>query len=127
MLDMISTIYGWLGMDFALNLSTKPESALGDAAVWETAEGMIAEALDEYQAKSGRGWSLNPGDGAFYGPKIDIHVYDALKTAVPVRDGARPAAPAAGVPPRPVRRRAPLGHARSSSTSCSRSASTSST
>ncbi|EOD21606.1 threonine-tRNA ligase, partial [Emiliania huxleyi CCMP1516] len=78
-LDMISTIYGWLGMDFALNLSTKPESALGDAAVWETAEGMIAEALDEYQAKSGRGWSLNPGDGAFYGPKIDIHVYDALK------------------------------------------------
>mmetsp|Transcript_47664 Transcript_47664/g.158891 ORF Transcript_47664/g.158891 Transcript_47664/m.158891 type:complete len:791 (+) Transcript_47664:31-2403(+) len=78
-LDMISTIYGWLGMDFSLNLSTKPESALGDAAVWETAEAMIAEALDEYQAKSGRGWSLNPGDGAFYGPKIDIHVYDALK------------------------------------------------
>uniref|UniRef100_A0A7S4EW97 Probable threonine--tRNA ligase, cytoplasmic n=1 Tax=Chrysotila carterae TaxID=13221 RepID=A0A7S4EW97_CHRCT len=78
-LEMIKTVYDWLGMDFALKLSTKPEFALGDAAVWETAEGYMAEALDEFQQICGKTWSLNPGDGAFYGPKIDVQVFDALK------------------------------------------------
>jgi len=39
----------------------------------------LAEALDEYKVKTGKAWKLNPGDGAFYGPKIDIHISDALK------------------------------------------------
>lgn len=41
---------------------------------WETAEAYMAEALDEFQGKVGKKWSLNPGDGAFYGPKIDVQV-----------------------------------------------------
>jgi len=78
-LDMISTVYRYFGMTFALKLSTKPESALGDPATWEKAEQMMAEALDEFKEATGHGWTLNPGDGAFYGPKIDVQVFDALK------------------------------------------------
>jgi len=80
-LDMIATVYNCFGMDFSLKLSTKPESALGDAAIWDKAEALMEEALDEFKGKTGRQWSLNPGDGAFYGPKIDIQVVDALKRA----------------------------------------------
>mmetsp|Transcript_20969 Transcript_20969/g.34640 ORF Transcript_20969/g.34640 Transcript_20969/m.34640 type:complete len:773 (+) Transcript_20969:53-2371(+) len=78
-LDMIKTVYDWLGMDFALKLSTKPETALGDPKVWEIAERYMAEALDLFKDQVGKTWSLNPGDGAFYGPKIDVQVFDALK------------------------------------------------
>uniref|UniRef100_A0A7S0IKQ1 Probable threonine--tRNA ligase, cytoplasmic n=1 Tax=Calcidiscus leptoporus TaxID=127549 RepID=A0A7S0IKQ1_9EUKA len=78
-LEMIKTVYDWLGMDFALKLSTRPEGALGDPAVWEMAEAYMADALDEFQSICGKKWSLNPGDGAFYGPKIDVQVFDALK------------------------------------------------
>ncbi len=35
--------------------------------------------LDEFKAEHGKAWKLNPGDGAFYGPKIDIHIFDAMK------------------------------------------------
>merc|ERR1719408_847933 len=70
-LDMIATVYKYFGMTFALKLSTRPESALGDPATWEKAEMYMQEALDEFKAKTGQPWSLNPGDGAFYGPKID--------------------------------------------------------
>ena len=75
-LDFIHTVYGFLGMTFTLKLSTKPESALGDPEVWETAERYMMEALNEFQEKTGHSWSLNPGDGAFYGPKIDVQVGD---------------------------------------------------
>jgi len=78
-LDMISTVYKFFGMSFALKLSTKPENALGDAETWEKAEGFMTEALNEFKEATGHSWSLNPGDGAFYGPKIDVQVFDALK------------------------------------------------
>jgi len=52
---------------------------LGSLELWEKAEKQLAEVLDEYKAESGKAWQLNPGDGAFYGPKIDIHIFDALK------------------------------------------------
>jgi threonyl-tRNA synthetase len=78
---MISTVYKAFGMTFALKLSTKPESALGDPATWVKAESMMEEALNEYSAKTGQPWTLNPGDGAFYGPKIDVQVFDAIKRA----------------------------------------------
>ena len=55
-----------------LELSTKPKKALGDAKLWEVAEGSLREALDEFAGKGT--WRVNPGDGAFYGPKIDIKV-----------------------------------------------------
>ncbi len=58
-------------------MSTRPELRLGDEDLWDKAE----KALEEALIKFGKPWKLNPGDGAFYGPKIDIKVYDALKRA----------------------------------------------
>jgi len=78
-LDMISTVYDYFGMTFALKLSTRPESALGDREIWDKAEALMTEALNEFKEKTGHAWTLNPGDGAFYGPKIDVQVFDALK------------------------------------------------
>jgi threonyl-tRNA synthetase len=48
---------------------------LGDDAIWDKAEAALTEALNKF----GRPWKLNPGDGAFYGPKIDIKLTDAMK------------------------------------------------
>ena len=78
-LDFIATVYSYFGMDFALKLSTRPDNALGEKATWDKAEAYMAEALNEFKEKTGRDWSLNEGDGAFYGPKIDVQVFDALK------------------------------------------------
>jgi threonyl-tRNA synthetase len=74
-LQFMQHIYGIFGFDFALELSTRPEKFLGDIEVWNKAENALKEVLNEF----GKGWKLNPGDGAFYGPKIDIHITDALK------------------------------------------------
>jgi threonyl-tRNA synthetase len=57
-----------------LELSTRPAKSIGEDAEWEQAEAALASALDS----QGREYELNPGDGAFYGPKIDFHVTDAL-------------------------------------------------
>merc|ERR1719327_2517676 len=78
-LDFIMTVYKYFGMTFALKLSTRPENALGEIEVWDEAEAYMTEALNDFKAKTGHSWSLNPGDGAFYGPKIDVQVFDALK------------------------------------------------
>lgn len=62
--------YGIFGYEFALELSTRPEEKfLGDIETWNKAEGMIADALNAF----GKPWKLNPGDGAFYGPKIGTY------------------------------------------------------
>lgn len=74
-LDFLRHVYGVFGFTFNLCLSTRPEKYLGDEAVWEQAEKALAESLNDF----GEPWSLNPGDGAFYGPKIDITISDALK------------------------------------------------
>lgn len=74
-LDFLDHIYGIFGFKFELELSTRPEDKLGDDALWDQAEGALAEALNKF----GKPWKENPGDGAFYGPKIDIKVFDALK------------------------------------------------
>lgn len=60
-------------------LSTRPEEYLGDIETWDRAESKLKEALDNFTASGGRQWELNEGDGAFYGPKIDIELFDALK------------------------------------------------
>ncbi len=73
-LSFIQHIYGIFGFRFNLALSTRPEKALGSAELWAKAEGLMAEALNRF----GLPWKENPGDGAFYGPKIDIQVFDAL-------------------------------------------------
>ncbi|MCL7034358.1 hypothetical protein MKW94_005362 [Papaver nudicaule] len=68
-------VYDIFGFTFELELSTRPEKYIGEIEVWDKAEGALTEALNEF----GRPWKINEGDGAFYGPKIDISVFDALK------------------------------------------------
>jgi len=69
-------VYGLFGFNFKLELSTRPEKRLGDDSLWDKAEAMLAQALDKFVPGK---WEENPGDGAFYGPKIDITIQDALK------------------------------------------------
>lgn len=68
-------VYSIFNFTFELVLSTRPESFIGDIELWNNAEEALKNALDKSQLK----WGLNPGDGAFYGPKIDVTVKDALK------------------------------------------------
>jgi threonyl-tRNA synthetase len=76
-LDFMRFVYTCFGMTYKLELSTRPEKALGDVELWNQAEAQLAEALDEFAGKGN--WRVNPGDGAFYGPKIDIKVFDAME------------------------------------------------
>ncbi|KAJ1865760.1 threonyl-tRNA synthetase [Coemansia sp. RSA 989] len=71
---MLRHVYEVFGFQFKLKLSTRPDNFVGDIEVWDQAEQQLQEALDEF----GYPWELNPGDGAFYGPKIDIVICDAL-------------------------------------------------
>jgi threonyl-tRNA synthetase len=71
----IDELYARFGFeDVRVELSTRPEKSMGSEEQWEKAEAALTEALD----RQGREYELNPGDGAFYGPKIDFHVTDAL-------------------------------------------------
>jgi len=74
-LDFLKHVYTIFGFTYQLRLSTRPEKFLGDIAVWDKAEQDLQEALDAAELP----WKLNPGDGAFYGPKIDITLQDALR------------------------------------------------
>ncbi|GCB76470.1 threonine--tRNA ligase 1, cytoplasmic [Scyliorhinus torazame] len=73
-LDFLRAVYDVFGFTFKLELSTRPENFLGDVEVWNTAEMQLENSLNEFGEK----WTLNPGDGAFYGPKIDIKIKDAI-------------------------------------------------
>jgi len=77
-LNFMARVYGIFGFKFSLELSTRPEKFLGDIEVWNRAEKQLEEQLNEFKAETGSEWKLNPGDGAFYGPKIDIHIKDAI-------------------------------------------------
>ena len=71
----IDTLYSRFGFDQVdVELSTRPEKSIGEDSQWEQAEAALAGALDAM----GREYKVNPGDGAFYGPKIDFHITDAL-------------------------------------------------
>jgi threonyl-tRNA synthetase len=75
--ELMKTVYGAFGLEFSLRFATrpaKPEDRLGTDALWDKAEGTLRAALD----RIGLPWELNPGDGAFYGPKIDFVVTDSL-------------------------------------------------
>ena len=76
-MDFLKYIYDIFGFNFELKLSTRPgpEKRLGSDDLWDTAEKALEDALNEF----GRPWQLDPGEGAFYGPKIDIKVFDALR------------------------------------------------
>lgn len=77
--DFMTAVYGLFGFTFKMKLSTRPEGHLGDVATWDRAEEQLTKALNEFKAKTGTQWELNPGDGAFYGPKIDVTISDALR------------------------------------------------
>ncbi|XP_060856721.1 threonine--tRNA ligase 1, cytoplasmic-like isoform X1 [Metopolophium dirhodum] len=74
-LDFLRYVYTVFGFTFNLRLSTRPEKYLGELEMWKNAEKQLADSLNSF----GEPWTLNPGDGAFYGPKIDITILDALK------------------------------------------------
>ncbi len=73
--EAIDELYERFGFeDVRVELSTKPEKSIGTQEQWDKAEAALTAALE----RQGREYQLNPGDGAFYGPKIDFHVTDAL-------------------------------------------------
>jgi len=74
-LDQIDKAYKGLGFaEYKVELSTRPEKSIGSDAVWNVAEAALQNALE----KRGQAYKLNPGDGAFYGPKIDFHLVDSI-------------------------------------------------
>jgi threonyl-tRNA synthetase len=72
-IHLITNFYKTFGFEYHLELSTRPEKSIGSDAQWEAAEKGLKDALET----SGIKYKLNPGDGAFYGPKIDFHVKDS--------------------------------------------------
>jgi len=76
-LKFMKEVYTTFGMTYKLELSTRPKKALGDKSLWDKAEEALANAMNAFAGKGG--WKTNPGDGAFYGPKIDIKVMDAME------------------------------------------------
>lgn len=74
-LDQIDKAYKGLGFgEYKVELSTRPEKSIGSDQVWNVAETALQNALE----KRGQAYKLNPGDGAFYGPKIDFHLVDSI-------------------------------------------------
>jgi len=73
-LDYVAYLYDLFGMEARLELSTRPDNKLGDDEEWDFTEGALASALE----RQGIDYHLNEGDGAFYGPKIDLHMKDVL-------------------------------------------------
>ncbi len=73
-LELAFATYALFDLDVRLELSTRPEQRNGEDEMWDRAEAKLAAALDE----EGLQYELNPGDGAFYGPKIDMHMTDSL-------------------------------------------------
>ena len=74
LLDEVRTSYSWFGLEPHFTFGTRPDKALGDPALWDRAEKLMREALE----RSGMRYRTKEGDGAFYAPKIDIQVEDAL-------------------------------------------------
>jgi threonyl-tRNA synthetase len=72
--DLMKITYGAFGLSFEATFSTRPPQRIGDDAMWDRAEALLQQALE----KMGLKWTLNAGDGAFYGPKIDMLVTDSL-------------------------------------------------
>ncbi len=75
LIGFIDRVYNSLGLSYDIELSTRPEEKyIGDLAIWERSEAALAAACQA----AGKDYKVNPGDGAFYGPKLDFHVKDSL-------------------------------------------------
>ncbi len=75
MIQLIDKIYSVFGFKYSVELSTRPEDSMGSDELWDIAESSLKNVLDEL----GMEYEINEGDGAFYGPKIDFQITDALK------------------------------------------------
>jgi len=73
-LELVDEIYSAFGMTYSIKLSTRPDEYMGSLETWERAEAALVRALEA----AGREYTINPKDGAFYGPKLDFDVTDAL-------------------------------------------------
>ncbi|PTV93706.1 threonyl-tRNA synthetase [Halanaerobium saccharolyticum] len=73
-IKLVDKIYSAFGFNYNVELSTKPEKAMGDEALWDKATDALRNAVE----KNGLDYEVNEGDGAFYGPKIDFHLEDSL-------------------------------------------------
>ena len=75
LINFIDRIYSIFGLTYDIELSTRPEEKyIGDISIWEKSEKALQDACE----KSGHTCKINPGDGAFYGPKLDFHIRDSL-------------------------------------------------
>lgn len=72
--SIIDQVYALFGFTYRIELSTMPEDHLGDEAVWEEATNALSGAVEDM----GKTYTINEGDGAFYGPKLDFHLVDAI-------------------------------------------------
>ncbi|MDU4009878.1 threonine--tRNA ligase [Veillonella sp.] len=73
-IELFDRIYSQFGLKYHVELSTKPDNAMGDDAIWEQATEALRNAIEA----KGIDYVINPGDGAFYGPKLDYHIEDSL-------------------------------------------------
>jgi len=73
-LELVDAVYSAFGMKYTIKLSTRPDEYMGSLETWEKAEAALVRALEA----AGREYTVNPKDGAFYGPKLDFDVTDAL-------------------------------------------------
>ena len=73
-IELFDRIYNQFGLKYHVELSTKPDNAMGDDAIWEAATEALRNAIEA----KGIPYIINPGDGAFYGPKLDYHIEDSL-------------------------------------------------
>ncbi len=74
LINLADEVYSQFGFSYHMELSTRPEKAMGDSELWKLAEDTLKNVLDA----TGKEYKLNEGDGAFYGPKIDFHLNDAI-------------------------------------------------
>ena len=72
--QLFDEVYSFFGLPYKIELSTMPEDHIGTEADWEVATSALADAITSI----GKTYEVNPGDGAFYGPKLDFHIQDSL-------------------------------------------------
>lgn len=73
-MKLVDEVYSKFGFEYTIELSTRPEDSMGSEELWNMAESALAKVLND----TGREYTINEGDGAFYGPKIDFHIKDCL-------------------------------------------------
>ena len=74
LINFVDRFYNIFGLSYRIELSTRPEKFIGEIKDWDESEKILETVIN----KVGKEWKLNPGDGAFYGPKLDFHVRDSL-------------------------------------------------